>query len=74
MKTLGEQGAFPLTIADNEQVQFLGLTKREYFAITLLSGYISNPQWRAEQIKNPELNFTAKAVILADELLKQLTQ
>lgn len=61
----GERPAHPALESEHTKVS-MGLTKREYFAAIMLQGSIQN--WNDQHI--PE--GVKRAIIAADELLKQL--
>lgn len=52
-----------------ETIEYLGLTKREYFAAKIASGLVHNVIWNDEQDHE---RFASACVSIADELLKQL--
>jgi len=71
-----EQPAFSCITAENVGgKEYSGLTKREYFAVTILSGLsVMAIAGGHNSTKNQKEELVPKAIELADELLKQLEQ
>jgi len=68
-KELGNNPINPLEIKNgNESIQFLGLTKREYFAGLAMQGMLADPN--ASNFKPPFI--AGLAVDFSDALLKEL--
>ena len=64
---LGNNPINPLEIkSGNESIQFIGLTKREYFAGLAMQSLVSIfPKWKTEDIAR-------YAIKISDDLLKEL--
>lgn len=71
----GKQSAHPIN--DDTTIGQMGLTKREYFAVNVMQGLMSNPDSDKYNLGNGLMSNTAEnkakfCIIIADELLKQL--
>lgn len=64
-----DQPINPCAIDQNVKEEFIGLTKREYFAAMAMQGMLANPTLR---YGDDFMMISQKAVTCADELLKQL--
>lgn len=69
-----ETAAFPLDPDKSYEHQAMGLTKREYFAIKILQGIMSRSNEGISIENGIAVNECKTAVIIADELLKQLNK
>ena len=74
MKTNPDHTAFPMAHEKN----YIGLTKREYFAALAMQGYLANPNTLdavMKEFERPVSDFVAdNSVILADSLIAALNQ
>ncbi|MFD2961605.1 MULTISPECIES: hypothetical protein [Olivibacter] len=73
MKTLPNEPAYPIETIHEE---FLGMSKREYFASMALQGLVSNDSCKADIVISKEMadTYAQDAVTLADALIKALNK
>jgi len=65
----GEMGAFARPATEYDSYGRDGLTKREFMATLILTGICGGNRWYSDETTT---QYVEKAIIAADELLKQL--
>ncbi|HZI24821.1 MAG TPA: hypothetical protein VFD46_07085 [Chryseolinea sp.] len=72
-----EQPAFPFS--PSNEYDYIGMTKREYFAAMAMQGLLSNrnilrPNPDSKEFENQRLEFSRVCIEYADDLLSSLEQ